>query len=45
MREKLLDEKKIAERSITRENIREFSEVYLMNSMLGIGEEIKEISE
>jgi 4-amino-4-deoxychorismate lyase len=45
MREKLLDEKKIAERSITRENIREFSEIYLMNAMLGIGEAIEIISE
>ncbi|KUO59946.1 hypothetical protein APF79_09230 [bacterium BRH_c32] len=45
MRQKLLDDKKIKERTIMRENIKEFSEVYLMNSMLGIGEEIKEISE
>ena len=45
MREKLLDEKKIAERSITRENIGEYSEIYLMNAMLGIGEAIKEILE
>lgn len=45
MRQKLLDEKKITEKNITWGNIKEFSEVYLMNAMLGIGEAIEIISE